>query len=239
MDPAVTLYHAAALFSGRETYFNAALTDALERNFGYRVFLPQRDGYEFGALHKALAERLPEADVDAAAQSVVYFLDMGWYLPRADAVIANLDEPLDEGVVVEIAYAKLMDKPVVGLRTDVRSPFGQLEDAFGGLHFFPAYQCDVLVRHSMPCDSPSEAERSLAALARDIDAAVRDLRPRPAAAPPTIPGFEILYEGARLLFEGVDDIHSAAGLAAIAERYRDSVERLNAAAPGVRGAPPG
>jgi len=121
MSKKIRIYPAAALFSGRETAFNSHLVEGLE-NAGYKTNFPQRDGYEFGNLSKILSKNMEETKVDTAVQNIIYFLDMGVFLANSDVVLANLDEPLDEGVVVETAYAKMMGKFVIGLRTDVRSP---------------------------------------------------------------------------------------------------------------------
>lgn len=47
----IRIYAAAALFNGRETFFNVKLIEKLEKN-GFADFLPQRDGFEFGQLKK-------------------------------------------------------------------------------------------------------------------------------------------------------------------------------------------
>ncbi len=240
MNSRVSIYHAAALFSGRETFFNAALTERLEKRLGYHVILPQRDGYESSQLHQVLADRLPSSHIASAVQSVIYFLDMGLFIPESDVVIANLDEPLDEGVVVEISYARLMGKPVVGFRTDVRSPFGRIEEPLGGLHFFPAYQCNVIINHPMPCNVPDDAWGELERLADRIDAAVRDTgagfseKEKPGVE--SNPGVARVLKGARILFSGIDTIHTSEGLAMVADRYMKNAELLTGLAPRIRNA---
>ena len=52
-----TIYCGASLFSGRETLFNAYLTNKLEQK-GYPVIMPQRDGFEFSNLEKCLSPLL-------------------------------------------------------------------------------------------------------------------------------------------------------------------------------------
>src|SRR3989344_5444522 len=136
MNEQVSIYPAAALFNGRETIFNSLLVEGLEK-LGYKTNFPQRDGFEFGDLSKTLDGKLLDREINTAAQNIIYYLDMGVFLPKSDVILANFDEPLDEGVIVEASYATLMGKFVIGLRTDVRSPYGSLEDAFRGMHFFP------------------------------------------------------------------------------------------------------
>ena len=235
-----TIYHAAALFSGRETSFNMTLTEWLEDRLEYNVILPQRDGYEAGNLHQALGRHLPRDEVAAAVQCVVYFLDMGLFLPRSDVVVANLDEPLDEGVVVEISYARLMNKPVIGFRTDVRSPFGRSDDPLGGMHFFPAFQCDVFVHHAMPCQSASDAAGEMEALARRLDTAIAEFGVtaggETGVQSASNEAVGRVLEGARILFLGVDDVRSVEGLAEVARRYLDNAGALARLAPRLDGA---
>jgi nucleoside 2-deoxyribosyltransferase len=51
-------------------------------------------------------------------------VDVEYLLYNSDILIANLDEPIDPGVVVEILLAKELKIPVIGYRSDLRSPFG-------------------------------------------------------------------------------------------------------------------
>lgn len=78
---------------------------------------------------------------------------MGVFIPGSDVILANLNEP-DDGVVVGASYAKLILKFVIGLRTDVRSPYGSLDDDFGGMHFFPVYQSHRFISHYLPSRTP-------------------------------------------------------------------------------------
>ena len=101
----VSIYIAAALFNGRATFFNQALVEELEQR-GYQTRFPQRDGFEFGDLHNALGEVLPELEIPSAVETIIYHLDMGVFIPQSNIVVANLDEPQDEGVLVELSHAK-------------------------------------------------------------------------------------------------------------------------------------
>jgi len=62
--------------------------------------------------------------------------------------LENLDEPLDEGLIVELSYAKMRDKFIIGLRTDVRNLYNFSEDNLKGIHF-PVYQCDEFISYYM------------------------------------------------------------------------------------------
>ncbi len=228
----IVIYPAAALFNARETYFNSQLVDRLEE-LGYKTNFPQRDGFEFGNLTKALSGKLQPDQIDFTVQNVIYFLDMGVFVPKSDVVLANLDEPLDEGVVIEASYAKLMGKFVIGLRTDVRSPYGTPNGNFGGMHFFPAYQSHKFIFHYMPSKTPKEREQQMDSLVQKIHQSIQSAGISHQEEIPDYarqnPNLYPIIEGAGLLFEGIDDIHSEKGLEVIASRYiknKQGLEKL-------------
>jgi nucleoside 2-deoxyribosyltransferase len=232
----IVVYPAAALFNARETFFNSALVDSLE-NLGYKTNFPQRDGFEFGNLREAFKDKLPENEINSAVLNVIYYLDMGILLPESDVILANLDEPLDEGVVVEASYAKLMGKFVIGLRTDIRTPYGSGGDDFGAMHFFPAYQCHKFISHYMPCRIPLESKMQMDSLAIMIHETIQKTK---ISHHDTIthyarfnPNFSMILFGAEILFSKINDIHSKEGLELIASRYIKHKKRLNEIAPQV------
>ncbi len=192
------------------------MTERLER-LGHRVILPQRDGFEFSALHRALGQVLPADQVPGAVQDIIYYLDMGHFLPQAQVVVANLDEPVDEGVVVEISYAKLANKGVIGIRSDVRTPFGAEPPRGNGLHFFPAHQCHTLILQRQPNASPALAQAALEALAQGIHNASQGI---PGSVPSATPDpMADLQAKAKALFHDLEDLHAPKALATIASRY--------------------
>ena len=65
----IVIYPAAALFNARETYFNSALVERLEK-LGYKTNFPQRDGFEFGRLKDALQGKLPPDQISSAVLKV-------------------------------------------------------------------------------------------------------------------------------------------------------------------------
>jgi len=229
MENHIVIYPAAALFNGRETSFNSQLVEGLER-IGYETNFPQRDGFEFGNLSKALSGKLQKDQVDSAVQNIIYFLDMGIFVLNSDVVIANLDEPLDEGVVVEASYAKLMGKFVIGLRTDVRSPYGALGDNFAGMHFFPAYQTHQFLQHHISSKTPAERDEQMSSLVQRIDTTIKDAGISHQNTIPEYvrinPNLQPLLEGAELLFSEIENIHSNGGLEKIALRYLNNKGRL-------------
>lgn len=212
------IYFASALFSGRETSFNLDIAIRLE-SLGYNVDLPQREGFEFSNLDRILRSELPEEEVDSATQTIIYLLDMGILLPRNNVVLANFDEPLDEGVVTEVAYGKLMHKLVIGYRTDTRSPYGNLSNRFGGMHFFPAYQTDFFIKTSMTSKTKSEEEDQKNKLVDKIDDIIQKklgLKHVPHKLPAEI---HHLLEIANTLFLGIEDFRSEESIKLIVNNY--------------------
>ena len=174
---ALSVYFASALFSSRETIFNYELARRLEAQ-GYRVWLPQRDGFEFSDLREALAKRVSGAELAEAVNAIIYTLDMGVFLPSSNVVVAVLDEPLDEGLLIEIAYARRLGLPVIGVRTDSRTPFGNNDDPLGGIHFFAAFQCTDFVT-----TRPARTPQALDDLAHLVGERVRSSEPTEGASP--------------------------------------------------------
>jgi nucleoside 2-deoxyribosyltransferase len=228
MKENIIIYPAAALFNARETYFNSKLVENLE-SLGYKTNFPQRDGFEFGNLTKALSNKLSSDQISSAVQDIIYFLDMGIFVPNSDVVLANLDESPDEGVIVESSYAKLMDKFTIGLRTDVRSPYGSITDKFGGMHFFPAYQCKEFILHYMPCKTPEEREEQMNSLVQKIDQIIKKAGITHQENLPDYvrknPNLNYILEKAETLFNGISDIHTEESLEEIASRYVNHIKQ--------------
>jgi nucleoside 2-deoxyribosyltransferase len=228
-----SIYFASALFSTREQLFNRELCQRLENGqFGdFRVLLPQRDGFEFSSLGARLAEstsrQLSAQQVSEAVETIIYTLDMGGFLSRSDGVVAILDEPLDEGLLVEISYARQLGLPVVGIRTDTRTPFGSPGNRLGGIHFFAAFQCtDFLTA------PPSADAAGLDRLARAVAECLRS--PRRDAAAWTDAALDA---AAQQLFAGLDvlvqDLHSDAVLNRIVNNYLSRTDLFDRLTPRV------
>lgn len=105
------IYFAGPLFSEAEKIFNEKLVNIIEE-FGYEVFLPQRDGYEAVKL-----KNLTEAD----KSKLVFKKDIG-EIEKADIFFMVLDGRIpDEGACVELGYAYAKGKNCYGIRTDARA----------------------------------------------------------------------------------------------------------------------
>ncbi len=220
--PRIRIFYAASLFNGRENLFNILLNERLQSR-GYETFLAQRDGFRFPELKEALRGKVPDKRIDKAGGDIIYLFDMGMKLPGSDVVVANMDEPLDPGVDIEQAYGALMGKFVIGFRTDIRSPYGSLDDCWVGMHYFPGCQCHVFLRHDMHLKNGEEAMKSLDELAGKIDWEIKKARIKPIAfishSALKNPNISHLIKKAKELFGGIRDINSEESLNEIARRY--------------------
>ena len=105
------VYFAGPLFNQAEKDFNLELTKVLEE-YGYEVFLPQRDGIEAALLEGKTEEELIE---------MIFSLDAG-EVCKADILLMNLDGRVpDEGACVELGIAYANGKRCYGFKTDTRS----------------------------------------------------------------------------------------------------------------------
>ena len=105
------VYFAGPMFNHAEKDFNLKLAKVLEE-YGYEVFLPQRDGIEAALLEGKSEEELTE---------MIFKLDAG-EVKKADIVFMNLDGRVpDEGACVELGIAYGCGKRCYGFKTDTRS----------------------------------------------------------------------------------------------------------------------
>ncbi len=106
------IYIAAPLFSPAERQFNEEVCSAIESSCA--VYLPQRDGM--------LVESVTREEFKVAEKvcRCVYTQDIE-AIRRSDVVVAVLDgRALDEGVCIEMGYAKALGKVIIGYKSDVR-----------------------------------------------------------------------------------------------------------------------
>ena len=105
------VYFAAPLFSAAEREYNLKIVGILE-SYGYKVFLPQRDGF--------LAPEL-EGLTEAEKTEKIFRKDRDEVL-KADIIFMILDGRIpDEGACVELGMAYAAGKRCYGLKSDSRS----------------------------------------------------------------------------------------------------------------------
>ena len=105
------IYFAGPMFNQGEKDFNLKITNILEE-YGYEVFLPQRDGIEAALLEGKTSEEKTE---------LIFEKDVSEIL-KADIVIMNIDGRVpDEGACVELGIAYANNKRCYGIMTDTRT----------------------------------------------------------------------------------------------------------------------
>ena len=105
------VYFAGPMFNAAEKGFNLKVTQVLEE-YGYQVFLPQRDGIEAAKLEGKTEEELV---------NMIFPLDAG-EVKKADIIFMNIDGRVpDEGASVELGIAYGTGKRCYGFKTDARA----------------------------------------------------------------------------------------------------------------------
>ena len=105
------VYFAGPMFNASEKDFNLKVTKVLEE-YGYQVFLPQRDGIEAAKLEGKTEEELV---------NMIFPLDAG-EVKKADIIFMNIDGRVpDEGASVELGIAYATGKRCYGFKTDARA----------------------------------------------------------------------------------------------------------------------
>lgn len=223
------IYFASALFSQRERQFNTSIASAIEKNTSYEIFLPQKNGFEFSTLEKSL-EDMSDEDKTMAMQLVIYYLDMSHVLD-SNVVIVILDEELDPGAMVEICYAKLSGKKIIGVRTDARSPYAvsSIIDPGRGMHFFALFQLDYFIYES---DSEEKLIQEIITLLHSLNnekicREINLISENKIAAS--------IKKGAEILFNGIDknELNNIENIKLIATRYKENKTELQKIYPEV------
>ena len=105
------VYFAGPMFNQAEKEYNLKITKLLEE-FGYQVFLPQRNGIEAAKLEGKTEEELIK---------MIFDLDAG-EVRKADIIFMNIDGRVpDEGACVELGIAYGIGKRCYGFKTDSHS----------------------------------------------------------------------------------------------------------------------
>ena len=105
------VYFASPMFNHAEKEFNLRVAKVLE-DYGYQVFLPQRDGIEAAKLEGKTEEEMIK---------MIFALD-STEVKKADIVFMNIDGRVpDEGACVELGMAYGIGKRCYGFKTDTHS----------------------------------------------------------------------------------------------------------------------
>jgi nucleoside 2-deoxyribosyltransferase len=151
------IYCAGPLFNASERAEMEILADALEQA-GFKAFLPNRDGFLYGAIvpHLVRAD-YPLEVAQWMARQAIFALDVYQVLVSCEGTVVNLNGRVpDEGAVVEGAMVWTAGKAVVLFTDDARSKIDGLDNPLvAGLGGFR------LVSHSE--DLPQALTRALAA----------------------------------------------------------------------------
>lgn len=108
------VYLAAPLFNEQEQELNRQICAVLEPTL--EVYLPQRDGIIVAQL---VENGLPMAEAVARA----YSEDIA-AIRSSDLVFASFNGRVpDEGVCIEIGFARALDLPVIGYKSDAHTAF--------------------------------------------------------------------------------------------------------------------
>ena len=134
------VYFAGPMFNQAEKDFNLKITSILEE-YGYQVFLPQRDGIEGALLEGKTEEELID---------LIFPLDVENVL-KADIIFMNLDGRVpDEGACVELGIAYNAGKRCYGFKTDTRATESSMDlnPMISGcmLKIFKNYDGDELIK---------------------------------------------------------------------------------------------
>ncbi len=228
-----TIYHAAGLFNSPDQIYNLLLTEKLENKW-YKVILPQRDGFEFSKLASNLEKILPKEQVPNAVNRIIYFLDKGKFIGQdSNFCIARLDEPIDEGVVNEIDFCNMVKIPVIGFRTDVRSPYGNSNNEVCGAHFFPPYSCNKFILIPPNFRNIKQANEQLDILFLEIDHYIQNnLISKSNSIDKNSFAYEIISMS-KNLFNRIKDLHSKQGLFEISKRYDYYKEKIDKIIPEI------
>ena len=106
-----SIYFAAPLFNEAERAYNLKLVNLLE-SYGYKVFLPQRDGFLAPELEGLTEEQKIKKIFDKDYEEVM----------KADIIVVLLDGRVpDEGACIELGIAYANNKRCYGIKSDARS----------------------------------------------------------------------------------------------------------------------
>lgn len=118
---AFKIYCAGPLFNNKEKEEMKEIADALEKN-AYRVFLPQRDGFEFANLFATFEEiGISKKKARFLLNKAIFTLDV-YEILESDGLVLNINGRVpDEGAMVEAGIAWNAGKQIVLYKNDART----------------------------------------------------------------------------------------------------------------------
>ncbi|CAF1057242.1 unnamed protein product [Didymodactylos carnosus] len=212
----------------------------IKSKYGYKCYIPQRDGFEgqnqfirlllkeeYKKLNNTNTNALlTEEELTTCVQYLIYILDMGRFIPNAHVVLGHIDEPMDEGVVVELTWGRTLGKAVIGWRTDTRPVFGEMSHSLKGIHWFVSNQCGKYIYHAFDnMINTKEATSQLHAVAEFIHEAIStcEIEGKLSASrtahlqPPSSLQQQWLNHG-KVIFDGIENFHAEDNLRLIVQR---------------------
>jgi nucleoside 2-deoxyribosyltransferase len=120
--PAHRIYCAGPLFNRAEQVEMAEIARTLE-GAGFRVFLPQRDGFVFADVHREfLRGGYDSMEATRMIQRAIFWLDAYEVVSGCQGLVLNMNGRVpDEGAVAEAAMAWMAGKAIVLYKADSRS----------------------------------------------------------------------------------------------------------------------
>ncbi len=199
------------------------IAQELEKS-GQTCYLPQRDGFKVALLIEILAKdkSITPDLANKIAFLMPYYLDLGHFLKMSKIAIADLDDDLDSGMLVEISYAKLCNLPVIGVRTDTNAHFGSQTQVWN-INPFPIFQSDIYIKTPTPVGDFATVQKSLDEIIAKIKDGIKKLANKKNQMDKSDnPVIKDVIKGAEILFDGVMDIHSEAGIKQILKNFMDN-----------------
>jgi nucleoside 2-deoxyribosyltransferase len=224
------IYLSSGMFNADTNLYNACLTKYLESK-SYNCYLPQRDGLSVAQLSTYLQKHNPEVANEISCY-VPYYFDLGCGMKNAIAVVANMDDLVDIGMTVEVSYASISNLPVVGVRTDIKSPFGNVNDLIS-INPFPVMQCDVYFA-TKPFDGEyKEIMSHLDDVFKIVEESVEKLikiksNNMTHSKNPVIIN---ILKAAAILFDGIKDIHTEEAMQEVVKRYLENQKFFDSIVP--------
>ena len=160
---------------------------------------------------------------------MVYLIDLGKFLYESPVILANMDEPLDPGVLVECMIAKEMGKPIIQYRTDSRGPFGGQGDFNKGMHFFPLFPCDHFIfLPTLQFGNDDDVDKFYTACTDEIDKCIQSSKEKAQAQDDQnmTQQAKDIVRLTKTLLKGVPDFETESSVRRMFENYKEMIPEL-------------